>query len=253
MEPITDADLKEMHDFVALQSKEVQQNIEIVTAADMNAPYALHIDKNTPGVFVPRMPKSAAPSENDSCARVTVACTALGCFIGYFRGENDTMRGSVKIEGEHDHFRGGYYISKMDFNHALKPNAKMVMDAESSEELWLVPYNKDHIEYKPVVVGKIFVSALTYLPASGNHPSVSYVFYLENNDPNGMWLDRKNKVDVGYYRIDVDWPTVYHRSIYNDKIKITKVEKEEFEKQKNLRAAMLEFSEVKNTPSYLKW
>ena len=245
-----ETELQEIKDFLALQSKGVQEHSTIVTPADLGALHSLHIDKNTPPVFEPRMPKSAMPSENDTCARITAAATLLGCYYGYFRGETDLHDGSVKVDNENDPFLGGYVISKLAFNYALKPDATLVADAERSEELWLVSYNQPTLQYVPVKIGKMFVHRLTYIPVNGKEPDITAVIYIENSDTTGMWLDRKNKIGVGYYKVTIDSTNQFERSIYNTDLVIVKVTKEEYETTKNLQATMLEYKEP---PKYIDW
>ncbi len=245
-----DLDLQEMQAYVALQSKSVQENSEIVTPADMGTLHSLHIDKNVPPAFEPRMPKSAMDSENDTCARITVATTLLGCYIGYFRGETDLAAGSVKKADDSDQFLGGYVISKLAFTHALKPNKELVPDADRSEELWLVSYNQSTLSYVPIKIGKMFVHRLTYIPVNGQEPDIEAIIFIENTDTLGMWLDRKNKIGVGYYSVTIKWPNQFDRSIYNPDLTIIKVTKDEYEKTKGLQATMLEYKEP---PKYIDW
>lgn len=243
-------DLQDLKDFLVLQSDSVQENCVIVTPEQMGVKYALHIDKNVPEALVPRMPRSAMITENDSCPRVTVACTLLGCYIGYFRTEADVTKGSFQRPEIKDQFRGGYEISKIPFDHALKPNKKMVPDGERFEELWLVSYNEEHTEYTPERVGKIFVSELKYIPASGRAPQLEPTFYIENNDPEGMWLDKENKLEVGHYKLTVRWPSIFVRSIFkNEFYELTKIEESEFNAQKQKCADLLEYQQ----PKYMGW
>lgn len=242
--------LEEIKNFVSLQSKEVQENLTIVTPEDLKVPYALHIDKNTPEKFVPRMPKSAMNSENDTCARVTVAGTLLGCYIGYYRGETDVHDGSRKENDTSDPFLGGYTVCKLEFKHALKPSPELVKDANNSEEVWLVAYNEESTFYTPVKIGKLFVHELTYKPVTGKEPDLEITLYVENNATEGMWLDNKNKLDVGYWEIKLQWPDVSKRSVDNAKVGIRKLSTDEYSSAKSVQACMLSYQEL---PKYFKW
>lgn len=244
-------DLQDMRDFLVLQADSVRDNCTIVSAADMGVTHALHIDKNTPDSYVPRMPRSAMPSENDSCARVTVACTLLGCYIGYFRTEHDVTGGSFQKPGVKDPFRGGYEISKVPFDHALKPNKQLVPDGERFEELWLVSYNEEHTEYTPEIIGKFFVTELKYLPNTGRAPRLELTFYIENKDPEGMWLDKQHKLEVGYYKLTVRWVSIYARSIFSHEFfQLSPIEESEYLSQKKRNADLLELSPG---PNYMRW
>lgn len=249
-------DYQEMQEFLSFQSDEVQENCRIVTPDMMGCEFALHVDKNTPGAFVPRMPRSAMPSENDTCPRVTVAGTVMGCYIGYFRGERDLQDGSFPRPGQHDPFMGGYHISRINFKHALWPNEKLVSDAHSSEELWLVPYNADNASYVPEKIGKMFVSELTFIPVSGHKPRVRLVVYVTHNEPKGLWFNREVKLEVGCYRAIVEWPSIWTRALHQtDGVTIEKVSQEAFDEAKKLTAAMLSrhVDALPNRPAYLSW
>lgn len=246
-------DLQDIKDFVSLQSDEVQENCTIVTPSDMGVSWALHIDKNVPEEYIPRMPRSAMPSENDSCARVTVACTLLGCYIGYFRTEQDTLYGSAEVPNKKDNYKGGYVISKVPFDHGLKPNRKLVSDSDRFEEVWLVTYNEDHTEYAPTEIGKLFVSELKYLPVSGAKPRLELTFYIENRDPEGMWLDKTTKLGVGYYRLNVRWRNINTRSIFEHEFfQLDEIDESEYLSQKKRSADMLSY-ELPNKPKFMGW
>lgn len=249
-------DYVEMQEFLSLQSDEVQENSKIVTPDAMGCEFALHVDKNTPAQFVPRMPRSAMPSENDTCARVTVAGTLIGCYIGYFRGEKDIQDGSIQKPNNTDPFLGGYHISRIDFTHALLPNAELVGDADSSEELWLVPYNAANARYVPKKIGKMFVSQLTFLPVSGQKPEINLTMYVWHEEPQGVWLNREVKLDPGCWKVDIHWPSIWKRNVHDAKnVKVQAVELAEFESQKKRVAAFLDrhLDKLGDRPLFTSW
>lgn len=246
----------EMQEFLELQSDEVQDNCKIVTPDMMGCQFAMHVDKKTPAEFVPRMPRSAMPSENDSCARVTVAGTLIGCYIGYFRAENDIQGGSIQKPELKDPFLGGYQISRIDFTHALLPNSELVSDAPSSEELWLVPYSTYNTRFKPIAIGKMFVQELTYLPVSGQKPEIKLTLYVSHEEPLGVWLNRSVKLNPGCYKVNVHWPSIWKRDMHDAKgVQVEKVTQEEFDTCKKRVAAFLNrhTDAVPNRPVFTNW
>lgn len=252
-----DTDYQDIQNYLNLQAQEVFDNVEIVDPSKFGTTYALHIDKRAPDIFIPRMPKSAAPMENDSCPRVTVACTVIGCYIGYFRGETDLIRGSNNPENldTHKKYLGGYEISRVDFKHALKPNSKLVFDAETSEELWLVPYNEEAASYEPIPVGKIFTKEVRYTQVTNNRPRMELIMYLENNKEPELLIMPGMKVGIGHYRLHVNWESILVRSVKtDDSIKVVQITEDEYEENKRLSAAMLSFTEGSSSkPSFSKW
>lgn len=259
-EKLSDEDLQEdyeeIREWLELQADDVQANCVIVTPETMGAEFALHVDKRVPEKFYPRMPRSAMPSENSTSPRVTVACTIMGCYIGYFRGERDIQEGSIPNANHHDPYLGGYVISRMDFNHAVKPNDQLVGDAHSTEELWLVPYNTENVSYAPVPVGKLFVDELTFLPVSGHKPQVKLTMYVEHEESRGLWLNKTTKLEVGCYRVSVHWPSIWRRDMHDEKhVQVEKITKEEFDERKKRSAAFLDHQiEVAHgKPAFMSW
>lgn len=249
-------DYQEIQEYLSFQSDEVQQNCRIVTPDMMGCDFALHVDKNVPDAFVPRMPRSAMPSENDSCPRVTVAGTIIGCYIGYFRGERDIQDGTMPKVGVKDPFLGGYHISRLDFTHALWPNDQLVGDAHSSEELWLVPYSTHSARFVPVKIGKLFVSELTFIPVAGSKPRVRLVMYVTHNEPMGIWLNRETKLEVGCYRVIINWPSIWKRDMHDTQgVSVEKITQEDFDEAKKLSAAMLSLhgDKLPHRPAFLSW
>lgn len=249
-------DYSDLKDYLGLQSDAVQENCRIVTPDMMHCDFALHIDKNTPKEFVPRMPRSAMPSENDSCPRVTVAATIIGCYIGYFRGERDLETGSLPKPNDKDPYLGGYSISKIQFTHALWPNEKLVGDAHSTEELWLVPYNTEHVRFVPIEVGKLFVSEITYLPVAGKKPQMRLVMYVEHNEPAGLWLNKAVKLEPGRYRVGIHWPSMWERNVHDEAgVTYEVVSQEIYEARKKRVAAMLsrDADALPNKPVFFNW
>lgn len=249
-------DYQDMKDYLDLQSDEVRDSCRIVTPEMMSCNFALRIDKNVPNVFVPRMPRSAMPSENDSCPRVSVAATLLGCHIGYFRAEKELQNGSFNKPGTPDPFLGGYIISKIDFSLALLPNERLVGDSDSTEEMWLVAYSPEHHQFKPIPVGKMFIAELVYIPVSNRHPQMRLTYYITHNEPQGLWLNKSVKLEPGCYRVIVHWPSIWQRNIHNEEgVVVQQIDQTQFDEHKQLSAAMLNYQDAiaGAKPAYLNW
>ena len=110
-------DYEAIAEFMALQSDMVKTHSQIVDVDLVGQPYMLHIDKNTPKVFTPMMPRSADQREDNTTARITVAPTLIGCYIGYNRAHNDFLDGSKADPDSKDNYRGGYEICLLPFSH----------------------------------------------------------------------------------------------------------------------------------------
>lgn len=247
------SDKEDFYQWFSVQSKEVQVNGKIVSAEDCDQDYMLHIDKQTPAIFVPRLPKSAAKSENDTTARITVAPNLVGCMIGYARIEADVTGGTSKDKVEKTQFRGGYDICELPFKHCLFPNEKLVFDSQRSQEHWLVSYNKETLEYKPTKVGKLFISKITYETVTGKEPVARFEIYIEVNKEGGFKFSPGIYLDKGFYRATVSFDRENDKGSVNEErhFKVEPINPEGYKTAKQLSAAML--SHQDKVPKYLNW
>jgi hypothetical protein len=248
-------DLGLFMDWFSLQSKAVQKNATIVSADELGQNYMLHIDKNTPKVFIPMMPKSAAGSENATVARITVAPHIQGCITGYARVENDFLDSGIKKVSK-DPFRGGYDICILEFEHCLKPNANLVYDAKRSQEHWLVSYRPDLIQYKPKKIGKFFVKELTFKRESSEKIAESYLQgYLEHNYAPGIYYTPTTLINAGYHRLSwkIEDPHINNRLENFSNFSVVQCTKEEYEREKSLTAALLSYGQSSITPKWTEF
>jgi hypothetical protein len=252
-EQLIESDKADILDWLAVQSKEVQKNAEVVSASDFPCGM-IHIDKNTPKVFVPMMPPSASPTgENRTCARITVAPTIVGCCYGYARVEMDFLDGPNK-KFPRDPYRGGYEISELDFKHAIKPNAKLTYDGDRSDEHWLVSYSKETLQTKPSKVGKLFITAAHFQAAKTGDtvqmPAAKLIGYLWHEKASGILFTKNNTLKPGYYRIEMlfEDPGVHTPEKESNHTAVP-CSKAEYDDRKQLHAAMLS----ETSPVFAKW
>jgi hypothetical protein len=249
----SDSDDEDFYKWFSTQSKETQSNSRIVSADELGQDYMLHIDKQTPVTFVPMLPRSAAKSENNTTARITVAPSLIGCLIGYARAESDLMDGTRKSSIENTGFRGGYDICELPFKYCLFPNDKLVFDAARSQEHWLVSYNKETLEYAPTKIGKMFVSKITYVAITDNLPKPTFEIYIEIHKEPGIKFSPNIYLNKGFHKAIVSFERLEHSgSIDEEKnFALTSIDSIEYNKHKQLSAAML--SESNKVPKYLNW
>ncbi len=113
-------------------------------------------DENGEHIYIPQISRRAAPSEDRTTPRVTVAPSLQGCLVGYNTLSSLADTPVAKDKKGLRPYLGGLYIYEIAFDVALKPNEKLVFDAGISGECWLLPYDKEHVQYTGKCVGKIF-------------------------------------------------------------------------------------------------
>jgi len=249
----TDRDL--IDHWVSIQSKEAQKNLTVQAAKDQPLPFTLHIDKNTPKEFTPRMPPSAGEKENFTAARVTCADTIVGCIQGYGRAEIDFL--DTYVSDDNETFRGGYTISRLDYEHRVIPDKKLVPHAEESGEVWLVSYSPETVGYKPKQIGKLFIKEIVYSPKYNGtkRDMVSQaVGYLTHNNKEGIYWDVNTLCAPGYYKFMLSVTGNTATSYDPSKREISSCvpcTEQEFNSAKKVSAAMLSHQDV--LPPSLRW
>lgn len=247
-----DSEFGEFMSWFKLQSKKVQTHSKIVSAEEVGQDYMLHIDKKTPAVFNPMMPRSASATEDNTAARITVSPSLLGCMLGYARVEMDVQNGTKTTDVKRTGFRGGYEICELEFKYCLAVNTKLVYDADVSNEHWPVTYNKKTMNYKPVKVGEFFVKYLTYEASSGSQPNTIITFYLHVIKESGFNYGLDKHVDKGFYKCVTKWDSSEELLLNKEDQHIESISGSEYAKHKGLSAAMLSMESI-NKPKYLNW
>lgn len=146
-----------MEDWLKLQSKEVRDNLKVISNKDTLTPYLYRIDYDTPKVFTPRLPiqSNIHNGEDFSCPRICTSEHLAGCILGYSRVHHDLAYGGDI--GEHT---GVYDINSIAFSHAVLPNDKLVPDASRTQEVWVVAHSPEKTEYKSTKVGEVRVTSV---------------------------------------------------------------------------------------------
>jgi hypothetical protein len=242
-------DRVEMNDYFMLQSKLVQNNSEVLSYQDVGQDFLLHIDKKMPSVFVPQMPRSAASSEDNTTARITVCDTLIGCLIGYNRADTDFLNAATRVKAK-DAFRGGYEICELPFMHCIKPNRKLVFDALESGELWLVPYHKTTLQVKPKKIGEMFVASVLLNAQTSNEPSSLTTMYVFHEKSTPIKLSETITLEPGYYKVEMffDGHSGRDHRVSKD-FKAISISKEDYSSAKTQAANLLSL----DSPKYYKW
>lgn len=241
----------------ALQSKKVQTNAKVIGPSDATQSFMLHIDKTMPKKFIPMMPRSAAPSENNTSARITVAPTLIGCVIGYARMLDDFWYSKAMSAAKTDRFKGGYDICMIPYTHCLRPNEKLVFDAPQSDEHWLVPYSKQTLEYVPTLVGKVFLSEIHIRAVCGKSPINTFTLFIECSLDGGFMFSPGIHLARGWHKAEVTWKD---RSAGDcrraEDFKVISISQADYAAAKKLSADMLSLNEPPvglAAPAYLGW
>ena len=243
-----------------MQNATIQKHTTIKTP-DSKHPFALHISKDRNlKVMSPVIGFRQSPDEDRTVPRICVCDTIQDCITGYSAIEYDfedngpiPKYNSTSIHGVT--FRGGWYIYRLDYEHALIPDTKLVYDAKSSGEYWLINYKKENINYYPKKIGKFFMESSTRRYKDQYGVENTYVFYYRVDED--VWFNDSQLFSIdngGCYKvintryIILDTSGKDHKPDKNPvippkaKIEITPISVSQFESARKLSASMLDYT-----------
>lgn len=146
-----------MQEYLKTLPARVQKNVKVVTPQDLGKESLYHISKDGDiKQFSPEVSRRTASQEDRTIPRISTTPTIVGCLLGYQSDVGDFNEGVEK-----GFFDGGWYIYGFDFEKVLRPSKQILVDADITDEHWLVPYESDQWFHKAVMFGKFFYSSIT--------------------------------------------------------------------------------------------
>jgi hypothetical protein len=182
--------------FLDLFPNAIRNNVEILESPP-GGTVAFHISTNPKiKVFEPRVSRRTMNKEDRSVPRVSAAATLNGCLSGYAAAVYDW-------EGVDVGWQGGWKIYALRYDLALKPNKKILADAESTEEIWLVGYDKEHRSYPAVPMGEFFFTSVArQSTGEKNRPrKVAITAYIRVGDGYTLPLNKTTLLRSGFYQL----------------------------------------------------
>ncbi|QZA70950.1 hypothetical protein AH06_177 [Erwinia phage AH06] len=182
--------------FLDLFPNTIRNNVEILQAPP-GGTIAFHISVNPKiKIFEPRVSRRTMNKEDRSVPRVSAAATLNGCLSGYAAAVYDW-------EGVAAGWAGGWKIYALTYDIALKPNKKILGDAESTEEIWLVGYDKEHRVYPAVPMGEVFFTSIgRQTTGDKNRPRKTTVTaYIRVGEGYTLPLNKTTLLRSGFYQI----------------------------------------------------
>lgn len=232
------SDRDDMERFLDAKPPVVQRGVEIITPTDLPIPLLFHISRNTDiKEFIPVIGSRQAPSEDRTVPRVCVAPTLLGCLIGYAASTHDFYHG--ERHADHNPWKGGYKIYGFGFNHALRAKKRVVYDAAMSDECWLVAYNGDTVKYKPVDIGRVFLSEIRATATNDGSPREDVVMYAEILRDPGIPFSKTVTLTKGWWRITGPSADQIPNWKSERAFTVTAISQEEYIQKKELTAGLL--------------
>jgi hypothetical protein len=193
---------KEIEDYLETCIASVQDNVTIYSSSELGTLYHLTSFKQTE--LTPNVSTRRYGKEDNTLARVSMAMDLIGCILGYGNTVDDFLWYDTgdKVGASSVAFKGGYYLYTADYEFALQPTKKLVKDVEDTNERWLIPYSKDYATYPTVIVGKVFITDVTFSKLV-NKKDMSVFFYVEVNKDCGIKVNSDIILTEGRYKLKI--------------------------------------------------
>lgn len=231
---------------------DIKQELTVTTLAELGYPQLLHISTNPSiAVFTPIVPPRASDAQDHRLPRICTATGLAGCIIGY----NGLSYDHLDRNWNDKSYLGGYVIYSFKPDVVVTPSKALLADQHITDEQWMVSYNPETVNYKPTIIGKMFMSEYvvtrnetkTDESESGKSCDYKYVLFVEVNEGEVVHWNRSTVLKSGYYRIvvtNIMDSESCDKLNYND---VRSVDKAEYLHAKGITASMLSF------PLSLRW
>lgn len=248
--------LAEINKVLSLSTKKVTSNVKVVTPNDVGVDHMLRLDSNlmTRKSFVPRIAVSQADTEDRTLPRIVGSPYILGCLIA--------IPWINPLNSDTTNIQVGFYIHSLEFKYALQPNTNLVYDAQETNELWLVTYNKETIEYRPKKAGELLVNNYTIVPTNTNTIVRCLMeLYINVTKDSGIFFNKEHRLEKGYHSVKFylnNTKRDFCETSLTDKdeIEVKNITKEQFDKSKKTQTtleSMPVFTEVKKVSKLERW
>lgn len=192
----------DLSEWIKLQSPKVRNNVSIVTHTQ-----AYHISTD-PKIrrFTPMIGNRMAKTEDRTIPRVCCNNTLTGCISGHAAtictSFDEWWRNKAQV----------FYIYEMPFTEYIKPNAKLVYDAEATGELWIVPNSPITTSFKAGVIGEFTMLGYTSNALKGKE--YQCVIFIGRADKP---IQLGDGVSVnGYFKLELEIDFRYNQVQYNN-------------------------------------
>ena len=234
--------------FLETKPEEMVSQLKIVTGDQLPNGKLYHMSKNAKlERFIPYVSPRTLEEEDRIFPRVSTAPTLAGCLMGYQSDLSDFHRHSSgrSLEGSPIKFRSGWYVYELDADVAVRPEEKLLPDVERTDEHWLLPFDKEHSEYRGKLAARFFYEAVTYLPDKDD-TIVTLMMYVSVESETPVPFNDKVTLEKGFWRIKVvglhnapDWKSI-------PEVSPERITQMEYDSIKRYAASLLSLEDVQS-------
>lgn len=230
-----EADVKKMNELLKMTNPKVVKNVTIVTPDDLGSRYLLHLARMKFDELIPNVSKKAAPSEDNTMIRIHTSPYLIGCIRGYALVNYELL--TIPSKNRLSFFAGGYYLYAIPFKVALRPNKRLLYDADYTNEIWLTTYDQNTVTYKPEHRLELVYTEVIGIPTN-KYIKNRVKFLIKNNSDIEVRLTPELKIGKGCYSFVYE-KISYEKSDNDSIVELTKIDSSLFEEAKKTSAEML--------------
>lgn len=244
-------DIEEIKEVVDLANPRVKRGTTIETPDTIGQDVLYHIALDRRPTLFPNISKRAGNLEDNTLPRVHMSMNLSGCWFGYAGGGDlaaqyivNDKKGSSGNNQKLSPYKGGFYIHSVPFRAGLRPNLELVYDADFTDEIWLITYNKMSVAFKTTIIGLMYTKSVTYIPRTGKGPVEITTICINIERGQSMHFTADNK----YFKPNLEVPAILKEGFYQFDISdqfgiknFKKITPREFKDGKLKSAGMLNF------------
>lgn len=229
-------DKQQLEQYLSNFNNGVADNVTVVSAEELGQRWLYHISVD-PKIkrFIPELSRRTALKEDRTVPRISTAPTIIGCLLGYQADLGEFLNNTLG-----DDWNGGWYVYGFDSQPSVLPGKKILIDVQTTDERWLVPYRSDKWQYPAKMIGKFYYRKASVYTQGKNQKWEVEVLVEVNRDAEIRFFD-------GLTLAEGFWNLTFDRSIHSWKKgvgeHVRQLSTSEWKKLKGVHADLLSYQE----------
>lgn len=233
--------IEKLKEFVAVNFPHIESDCTVAEVPKNDGVY--HISKSSDiEEFIPMVSNRTLKEEDRSVPRICACWHLVGCIAGYSSTFSD-------FHNETEGFEGGYYIYELPVTDVVVPHKKLVPDAPTTDEVWVIGHDSKHRSVPPKIVGEFFITSIASEVVDGcpDEKKHDFKLYLSLNEPTKV--NRDHTLTPGQFEVHL-------RSItsaadpFEELLHASRIPLEDYNTVKRLKASRLSFEGQRPSESW---
>lgn len=179
--------------WLSQQRPEIRKNAKVIKAVP------LHISITPVRVFAPMIGTRQLKEEDRTIPRVCCGVSLMDCIYGHSAVVSQIVYDwAINAKGDDvDSKSKVFYVYDLGETECIKPNKRLVIGADRSNEVWVVGYRPETLSIKPKTLARFTIVNRTETFELNKHSSTT-TFIVNADEP--ILLDEGVMVEAGCYK-----------------------------------------------------